>query len=389
MQITNNGWSAFNAAEENMDKIQLYMQQVPTEVENAMRVVGIGNTHLIKLLLPKPMQHIKEMSRTCVMLANNTHDAFVRVMELIGEVMEATTASKGLEIQKLKTAKLELNATRAMEKSMEEYGKQLKKQASHLQDQADQFHKEYEHAMDQIPTGWAEIGQDFVRGIVGVFNDVTHMVVNAVGNVLNKKFGGGGGGSGGGGSGGGSSVTPMGNGVMNTNKFMVQSCMSQFSNLLSGVTKQLGNVLQEKKITAQNDPAGASQSLVAETKSLIGSLATIPQDTPSVKQAKEYLQKGESIFGDIKSAFSSPTGGFPSDDVTSQISNGLSTLMQQIKPLAAASMIQSQSGGPAAQSSTDPDANAKYVTPTIRLVRFIFASYCRIFLIYLAQGTDA
>ena len=97
----------------NMNRIQASMALVPRHVRTALYVLGSpkSTTRIISRLMPSTLHEIERLGKTCVQWANATHEAFVTVMSLLGEVISLTETTRGLHETKLRKTEQELNAS--------------------------------------------------------------------------------------------------------------------------------------------------------------------------------------------------------------------------------------------------------------------------------------
>lgn len=172
VQISNEGWDAFHEAHVNMDKIQLYMEQVPNRIKSALRIVD-RDVKQIKRLLPIPMKSIKEMAYKSAGLADATHKGFMNIMLLLGEVIKVTTNQRGIHSRELLDVQYQLEASLAASERMKDIRDKLEKKAAEFEKDVHRYQKEYKDAMDDIPTGWNAILKQLAYAGVGFLKGFT------------------------------------------------------------------------------------------------------------------------------------------------------------------------------------------------------------------------
>ncbi|CAF0800080.1 unnamed protein product [Didymodactylos carnosus] len=185
-QISNEGWSAFMEAHSNMNKIQLYMQQIPNHIKTSLKLIATGTPRLLGNLLPLSLRNIAKIGDECVNISKATHDKFADIMGLLGEVVDVTVLAQGLYDQKLSNVSIELNASLVMKNELEKIGEKIDEEYSLIQDSVKEAREAYKNAVDKIPTGWdavlqglvQNIGNMLVRGIGGLIDSYSEVIKN-------------------------------------------------------------------------------------------------------------------------------------------------------------------------------------------------------------------
>ncbi|CAF1213315.1 unnamed protein product [Rotaria sordida] len=123
-------------------------------------------------------------------------------MQLLGEVIEVTVLTQGVHIQKVKEIEIELNVSRAAQNYGEQILETVKKYYDEAQEAVRTAQAAYTKALEDLPTGWNKILQNFVQSVVDVIDDVVPMIVGGafggkVGTVLGGIVGADRGGNGG------------------------------------------------------------------------------------------------------------------------------------------------------------------------------------------------
>ncbi|CAG2213410.1 unnamed protein product [Mytilus edulis] len=96
VQVSNAGWGAFNEAHTSMDQIRLHSGNVDGHVKNAVKFLMQGTPDEVNRMLPMSLSKIQNIADESLLLAKASEDRFVGVMELTGELLEASTNTKGV-----------------------------------------------------------------------------------------------------------------------------------------------------------------------------------------------------------------------------------------------------------------------------------------------------
>ncbi|XP_051784940.1 uncharacterized protein LOC114653829 isoform X8 [Erpetoichthys calabaricus] len=177
MQVSNNGWVAFNEAHKNMDQIRLHSGNVPSYMKMAVKTLMQGNPDIVKALLPGQLKNIDDIATECTRLAMTTEEKFMGVILLIQEMLEACMNAKQFYEEDLKNIKMKLEEAKIKEKTAKLAEELSQQNLDRLSKQLDEAQDQFKTSMDSLPSGWDLIGMNFVEGITeSVSNLVTGMV---------------------------------------------------------------------------------------------------------------------------------------------------------------------------------------------------------------------
>ncbi|XP_046560810.1 uncharacterized protein LOC124269820 [Haliotis rubra] len=165
VQVANQGWTSFNCANKNMDQIRLLTLQIPLHVKNAVKFIIGGSDEEIQELVPDILANIERITDTCMLKAEEVETQFSDVMDLIGELQEACTFSKGEYDDKISKAEKDIEVKSTRKGALEKRKEQAEKEYNEMTEQFQKAQKSYEKAMDSIPSGWEMVGMDFVEGL--------------------------------------------------------------------------------------------------------------------------------------------------------------------------------------------------------------------------------
>ncbi|XP_078260786.1 uncharacterized protein LOC144596430 isoform X2 [Rhinoraja longicauda] len=94
-QVSNQGWAAFSLAHSNMDQIRLQAASVPGHMRAAVQTLLRGDGPTLLRLLPRQLDSIRAVADECRELARAADEGFVRVAELVHELLEACAGARG------------------------------------------------------------------------------------------------------------------------------------------------------------------------------------------------------------------------------------------------------------------------------------------------------
>lgn len=100
-QISNEAYKAFDTAHRNMEKILFQMTQVPNYIQESVEIIKSGNQSAIEKMLKRRLDRIFEAASEGGKLSKEVSNAFKQLIELIDQVLIATTFSRGIREQQI------------------------------------------------------------------------------------------------------------------------------------------------------------------------------------------------------------------------------------------------------------------------------------------------
>ncbi|XP_051784936.1 uncharacterized protein LOC114653829 isoform X4 [Erpetoichthys calabaricus] len=180
MQVSNNGWMAFNEAHKNMDQIRLHSDNVPSYMKMAVKTLMQGNPDIVEALLPAQLKNIDGIATECTRLAETTEKKFMDVILLIQEMLEACMNAKQVYEEDLKIIKMKLIEAKIKEESAKLAKKLSQQNLDQLSKQLDEAQDQFKKSMDSMPSGWEIIGMNFVEGLTESMNNLISGMVSIV-----------------------------------------------------------------------------------------------------------------------------------------------------------------------------------------------------------------
>ncbi|XP_046566787.1 uncharacterized protein LOC124275331 [Haliotis rubra] len=161
VQVSNEGWEAFNTAHSNMEKIHLITNQIPGHARNAVQILLKGSPEELKLALPIPLKRIQLAAKQCTTHAEEVQKQFVDVMATIGELLEACTAAKGDYEDKMKQTEAAVTAAKRAETQIKEQKTKADEELAHMTKTLKDREEDYKKALDDMPGALQVMGMKF------------------------------------------------------------------------------------------------------------------------------------------------------------------------------------------------------------------------------------
>ena len=146
--------------------------KVPDHLRDAIQILLQGEDEDLEDLLPVKLSAIQNIADRCVALTSAVEQKFEEVMDLAGEILESSTSAKGTYEDKLKDVEAELAVAKKNQQTAEERKKLSEEHYKKLQRAVEKAEKDYEKAMDSMPSGWTIVGMNTVEGMSNAFTTV-------------------------------------------------------------------------------------------------------------------------------------------------------------------------------------------------------------------------
>ena len=153
VQVTNEGWTAFNTAHTNMDQIRLHCSNVDMHVKNAVTFLLQGTPNEVEKILPMSLNKIQKVADDCLQLVSEVEGGFVGLMNLIAELLEASTNTKGVFEKKRKETEIAIQTATIHKAGLEKEEQDSTKRLQTLEAQVADAQREFKEAIDSIPSG--------------------------------------------------------------------------------------------------------------------------------------------------------------------------------------------------------------------------------------------
>ena len=172
----------FNFFPKNMDRIRLYSIQIPDQVKKVVRTLIKGTDEDIKDILPIELGKIERHSSECLSLAEAVEKKFQFVMELTNELSEVSSAAQGYYQKEQEVTEKKREIALIKEKTVREAAANMKEQQEKLEKQVREAKRDFERAMDSMPSGMEVVGMHVVETITNLISSSSSSVLRKSGN---------------------------------------------------------------------------------------------------------------------------------------------------------------------------------------------------------------
>eukprot|EP00061_Rhincodon_typus_P016867 g45305.t1 len=177
MQVSDQGWKAFNKAHRNMDQIRLYSMLAPKHLASAVQVLSRQDPKVVKAMLPSRLNSIRKVSEQCQQLAVSVEEEFTSLIELVQELLEFCASSRTEHHASLEQVKQTLAESQFRKEAAEKEKQRVEAQFSDMCVKMEEARAVYRKAMRMIPTGKNLVGIYVTQSLLDLTNSLATELV--------------------------------------------------------------------------------------------------------------------------------------------------------------------------------------------------------------------
>jgi len=126
MQVSNEGYEAFNLSHIAMDEIRLTTLNIPGDMKMAVEILIKGTDREVEVNLAKVLNSIESAADTCLERSNDVVAKYESVRKLVDELLETGMSTKGASEDKKEMFELQRENQQKKERFFEQEKKMLK-----------------------------------------------------------------------------------------------------------------------------------------------------------------------------------------------------------------------------------------------------------------------
>ena len=151
-----------------MDFIRLFCLQIPSQVENIVRILVKGSDQDIKSSLPTKLTNIDRNVTECLALAEAVEKKFEFVMDLTGELDEVFSSAQGYYQEEQEETRKKREIALIKEKEVRDQVAEVKKQRENLEKQVRKAKEGFEKAVNSMPGTLGLVGMHLIETMTKV-----------------------------------------------------------------------------------------------------------------------------------------------------------------------------------------------------------------------------
>ncbi|XP_067844617.1 putative uncharacterized protein MYH16 isoform X2 [Heptranchias perlo] len=193
VQVSNQGWEAFQEAHKNMDQIRLHALTVPNDMKDVVKFIMQKDPEITKDFLPIPLGSIKSSADKCLQLTTAVEKKFMSTIDLIHELLEACTSSQGAYEEELHQIKIKKEINEMKQKSAKLAKENAEKHHKKMEQQIEKAQAEYKASMDSVPVGWNAVAMKLTETFVGAVSSfisggILKTLITSTSNAYNRTL---------------------------------------------------------------------------------------------------------------------------------------------------------------------------------------------------------
>ncbi|XP_051868638.1 uncharacterized protein LOC127568669 [Pristis pectinata] len=176
MQVSDQGWKAFNKAHKNMDQIRLYTLAAPKHLASAVQVLA-REPKVVKAMLPSRLNSLRKVAEQCQGLAASVEEEFATLIDLVQELLEVCASSRTEYHDRMEEVKRTLEESKVRKAAAEKEKKRLEAQFTETCVRMEEAHALYQKAVKTIPSGKNLVGVYVTQSLLDLTNSLATELV--------------------------------------------------------------------------------------------------------------------------------------------------------------------------------------------------------------------
>ncbi|XP_059841483.1 uncharacterized protein LOC132402599 [Hypanus sabinus] len=178
MQVSDQGWKAFQQAHKKMDQIRLYTMTAPKHLASAVQVLARPPS-VVKAMLPSRLNSLRKVAEQCQGLAASVEGEFASLMDLVQELLELCAASRTECHRQAKEVGQALEEARARKVAAERDKGRLEAQFVEACAGMEETRALYRKAVRAIPSGKNLVGVYVTQSLLDLTSSLATELVAA------------------------------------------------------------------------------------------------------------------------------------------------------------------------------------------------------------------
>ena len=179
VQLSNNVWKAFDAAHHGMGRIHMKAINIDKDVEKAVHFIQEGTKKELPIV-SQYLNNIEKQSTECVEAAESITDEFKEVANMMDELLEACSQSKGKYEDEQNKIQRKKDAALKKQEQIKKDKKELEKRYEKEGNEVAEAKIKYDESVESYPSPWKIMLLSSIDGAAGLARDVTVALIPAV-----------------------------------------------------------------------------------------------------------------------------------------------------------------------------------------------------------------
>jgi hypothetical protein len=182
-QVANEMYAVFLGAHSHMDRIQLSVQQIPSHIKTALKLLTSASPRLIQSLLPLTLGNIQRIANQCVESANSTKTNYQSLKALLQEITENTISTYGSNTAELDKINGLINSSIGEQELLNSQLEDIRQQFDAAREALRKAQQEYHDAFHAIPGRRRRFLGSVFSGIGNIIGGAANFIGGAMGSI--------------------------------------------------------------------------------------------------------------------------------------------------------------------------------------------------------------
>jgi len=189
MQVSHEGWEAFNRAHSGMNEIRQLTDRIPGDMKQVLNILLNMPDDQVAALLPISLESLEEVADSCLARSKEVEGKFNSVRELTDELLQSSLSTESTNKNRKETLAFEKQQKEKEEAFFEIQKQEMKKNCEKAEKEVEKRSKEYENSLDSMPSGWSLLGMKVVEGLSNAASEMASLVATRGMSAVGKAAG--------------------------------------------------------------------------------------------------------------------------------------------------------------------------------------------------------
>jgi len=172
MQVSHDGWQAFNKAHSSMNEIRQQTDRIPGDMKEVLNILfNMQDDQEVAALLPISLKSLEDVADSCLARSKEVEGKFNSVREVIDELLQSSLSTESTGKDKKESLELSRIQKEKEEAFLKTQKEDFKRKCEKAEKEVEKRSKDYDNALSSMPSGWSLLGMKVVEGLSSVVSE--------------------------------------------------------------------------------------------------------------------------------------------------------------------------------------------------------------------------
>lgn len=171
MQVSHEGWHAFNKAHSGMNEIRQQTDRIPGDMKEVLNILLNMQDEDVAALLPISLKSLEDVADSCLARSKEVEEKFNSVGELMDELLQSSLSTESTSKHKKESLEFSRIQKEKEEDFLKTQKEEFKRKCEKAEKEVEKRSKDYDNALSSMPTGWSLLGMKVVEGLTSVVSE--------------------------------------------------------------------------------------------------------------------------------------------------------------------------------------------------------------------------